>query len=73
MTALTNISPCWKGRTKKGRSDLGRGVSRRVAKFSDDTTLFNMVKTKAGCQKIQEDLHKLGKWETVWKFSVGKF
>lgn len=35
---------------------------------------FSMVKTKANYDELQESLHKLDKWATLWqmKFSAGK-
>lgn len=45
--------------------DLESGVRGRVAKFVDNTTLFRMVKTEAGCEEFQGDIHKLCEWVTM--------
>lgn len=40
----------------------GGGGNGDIAKFGDDTNLFRVLKTKAGCEKLQKDLAKLRKW-----------
>lgn len=45
-----------------------------MAIFADYTKLFKMMKAKDDCEKLQEDLCKLGERVTMWqiKFSFGK-
>ncbi|CAM5124147.1 unnamed protein product [Natator depressus] len=55
-------------------NDLEKGVNSEVAKFSDDTKLLKIVKTKADCEELQKGLTKLSDWATKWqmKFNVDK-
>ncbi|CAM5165820.1 unnamed protein product [Natator depressus] len=55
-------------------NDLEKGIKSEVAKFSDDTKLLKIVKTKADCEEFQIDLTELSDWAAKWqmKFNVDK-
>ena len=40
--------------------NLETGISNEVAKFADDTKLFQVVDTRRDCEEVQKDLFKLG-------------
>lgn len=43
---------------------LELGESTIVVKFADKTKLFQIVKTKADCEELYGDFHKLSGWVT---------
>ena len=55
-------------------NDLPNVVSSLVMMFADDTKIFTPVKEEDDCQKLQEDLNRLGDWSSKWqlKFNVAK-
>ena len=55
-------------------NDLEEGVTGKILKFADDTTLFRKVKEIGDKQNVQEDIDKLVKWSEKWQmlFNFGK-
>ncbi|XP_030051022.1 uncharacterized protein LOC115464802, partial [Microcaecilia unicolor] len=55
-------------------NDLEMGITSEVIKFADDTKLFRVVKSQEECERLQEDLARLGEWACKWqmKFNVDK-
>lgn len=47
-------------------------MSIEVIKFTGDTKLFRLTKSREGNKKLQKKINKLGEWSTWWqiKFSV---
>lgn len=40
-------------------------LNSEVVKLANDIKLFRMVNTKADCEELQDDLSKLGEWESI--------
>ena len=55
-------------------NDLETGISSEVAKFADDTKLFQVVKTRRDCEELRKNLSKLGEWVAKWQmhFNIRK-
>lgn len=43
-------------------NDLEKGINSKVAKFTDDTKRFWVVKTRSICEELQKDPFKLREW-----------
>ena len=48
-------------------NDLVEGIDSHINLFADDTKLMRRVKCKNDCEKLQEDLVKVGQWSKTWK------
>ena len=44
-------------------SDLPENISSEARLFADDTAVYLTINSKADCQTLQQDLHKLETWE----------
>ena len=55
-------------------NDLPASVSSKTRLFADDCILYRNIYTKEDCKVLQEDLHRLEKWEKAWgiEFHPGK-
>ena len=55
-------------------NDLPASVSSKTRLFADDCILYRNICTKEDCKVLQEDLHRLEKWEKAWsmEFHPGK-
>jgi hypothetical protein len=47
-------------------NDLPASVSSKPRLFADDCILYRNIYTKEDCKVLQEDLHRLEKWEKAW-------
>ena len=55
-------------------NDLEEGVTGKILKFADDTTLFTKTKEIGDKKNLQDDIDKLVKWSEKWQmlFNFGK-
>ena len=47
-------------------NDLPTSVSSKTRLFADDCILYRNIYTKEDCKVLQEDLHRLERWEKAW-------
>ena len=48
-------------------NDLPDNIRSSVRLFADDCVLYMNIKTLTDCQILQDDLNRLGQWETDWQ------
>lgn len=54
--------------------DLSHNIKAQVRLFADDTILYHQIRNESDTHQLQQDLDKLGEWETKWqmKFNIDK-
>ena len=50
--------------------DLPENVHSKVRLFADDTAVYLTINSKADCQTLQQNLHKLETWEKDWEMEL---
>ena len=51
-------------------NDLPEIIHSEVRLFADDTAVYLTINSKADCQTLQQDLHKLEIWEKDWEMEL---
>ena len=51
-------------------NDLPENIHSEVRLFADNTAVYLTINSKADCQTLQQDLHKLEIWEKDWEMEL---